>query len=141
MSALLVTYCHRAMLKCVPPATDSGWTSVMGSPVAPRSSDTLRSRSQDASISFGTLVTFSSRSGRNRRDQWTSSGVLVSKIGSPAHIFNRDPLGQHTDDRALQNPMSEYSIGIEDHYAWANLVSVTTSGPTKFFWISERSVA
>jgi len=24
--------------------------------------------------------------------------------------------------------MSEYSIGIEDHYAWANLVSVTTSG-------------
>jgi hypothetical protein len=25
--------------------------------------------------------------------------------------------------------MSEYSIGIEDHYAWANLVSVTTSGP------------
>jgi hypothetical protein len=25
--------------------------------------------------------------------------------------------------------MIEYSIGIEDHYAWANLVSVTTSGP------------
>ena len=25
--------------------------------------------------------------------------------------------------------MSEYSIGIEDHYAWANLVTVTTSGP------------
>ena len=25
--------------------------------------------------------------------------------------------------------MSEYSVGIEDHYAWANLVSVTTSGP------------
>ena len=24
--------------------------------------------------------------------------------------------------------MSEYSIGIEDHYAWANMVSVTTSG-------------
>jgi len=24
--------------------------------------------------------------------------------------------------------MSEYSIGIEDHYAWANLVSVATSG-------------
>ncbi len=24
--------------------------------------------------------------------------------------------------------MGEYSIGIEDHYAWANLVSVTTSG-------------
>jgi hypothetical protein len=24
--------------------------------------------------------------------------------------------------------MREYSIGIEDHYAWANLVSVTTSG-------------
>lgn len=24
--------------------------------------------------------------------------------------------------------MSEYSVGIEDHYAWANFVSVTTSG-------------
>jgi hypothetical protein len=29
----------------------------------------------------------------------------------------------------LADLMSEYSIGIEDHYAWANLVSVTTSGP------------
>ena len=29
----------------------------------------------------------------------------------------------------LADPMSEYSIGVEDHYAWANLVSVTTSGP------------
>jgi len=28
----------------------------------------------------------------------------------------------------LADLMSEYSIGIEDHYAWANLVSVTTSG-------------
>jgi hypothetical protein len=27
--------------------------------------------------------------------------------------------------------MTEYSIGIEDHYAWANLVSVTTSGPSE----------
>ena len=27
--------------------------------------------------------------------------------------------------------MSEYSIGIEDHYAWANLVSVTTSGSSE----------
>jgi hypothetical protein len=27
--------------------------------------------------------------------------------------------------------MSEYSIGIEDHYAWANLLSVTTSGPNE----------
>jgi hypothetical protein len=27
--------------------------------------------------------------------------------------------------------MSEYSIGIEDHYAWANLVSITTSGPNE----------
>ena len=27
--------------------------------------------------------------------------------------------------------MSEYSIGIEDHYSWANLVSVTTSGPNE----------
>jgi hypothetical protein len=25
--------------------------------------------------------------------------------------------------------MSDYSIGIDDHYAWANLVSVTTDGP------------
>ena len=25
--------------------------------------------------------------------------------------------------------MSEYSIGIEDHYAWANLLAVTTAGP------------
>jgi hypothetical protein len=25
--------------------------------------------------------------------------------------------------------MSQYSIGIEDHYAWANLVSLITSGP------------
>ena len=25
--------------------------------------------------------------------------------------------------------MSEYCIGIDDHYAWANLVSVTTAGP------------
>ena len=25
--------------------------------------------------------------------------------------------------------MSQYSIGIEDHYAWANLVSLTTAGP------------
>jgi len=27
--------------------------------------------------------------------------------------------------------MSEYSIGIEDHYAWANLVSVATTGPNE----------
>jgi hypothetical protein len=27
--------------------------------------------------------------------------------------------------------MSEYFIGIEDHYAWANLVSVTTAGATE----------
>jgi len=31
-------------------------------------------------------------------------------------------------NRAVANLMSEYSIGIEDHYAWANLVSVTISG-------------
>jgi len=30
--------------------------------------------------------------------------------------------------KRLADPMTEYSIGIEDHYAWANLVSVTTSG-------------
>lgn len=33
--------------------------------------------------------------------------------------------------RRLADLMSEYSIGIEDHYAWANLVSVTTSGPNE----------
>ena len=27
--------------------------------------------------------------------------------------------------------MSEYSIGIDDHYAWANLVSITVSGPNE----------
>jgi len=26
------------------------------------------------------------------------------------------------------NPMTDYSIGIDDHYAWANLVSVTVTG-------------
>jgi hypothetical protein len=31
----------------------------------------------------------------------------------------------------LADLMCEYSIGIEDHYAWANLVSVTTSGPNE----------
>jgi hypothetical protein len=34
--------------------------------------------------------------------------------------------------------MSEYSIGIEDHYAWANLVSVTTSGPDEVLLDSRR---
>src|SRR5260221_2520641 len=34
--------------------------------------------------------------------------------------------------------MSEYSIGIEDHYAWANLVSVTTSGPTEILLDKRR---
>jgi hypothetical protein len=34
--------------------------------------------------------------------------------------------------------MSEYSIGIEDHYAWANLVSVTTSGPREILLDKRR---
>src|SRR5438477_11315364 len=34
--------------------------------------------------------------------------------------------------------MSEYSIGIEDHYAWANLVSVTTSGPREILLDQRR---
>ena len=34
--------------------------------------------------------------------------------------------------------MSEYSIGIEDHYAWANLVSVTTSGPKEILLDKRR---
>ena len=38
--------------------------------------------------------------------------------------------GKRTIER-LADLMSEYSIGIEDHYAWANLVSVTTSGPNE----------
>jgi hypothetical protein len=34
--------------------------------------------------------------------------------------------------------MSEYSIGIEDHYAWANLVSVTTSGTNEILLDKRR---
>ena len=34
--------------------------------------------------------------------------------------------------------MSDYSIGIEDHYAWANLVSVTTSGPNEILLDKRR---
>src|SRR5438309_10217353 len=34
--------------------------------------------------------------------------------------------------------MIEYSIGIDDHYAWANLVSVTTSGPTEILLDKRR---
>lgn len=34
--------------------------------------------------------------------------------------------------------MSEYTIGIEDHYAWANLVSVTTSGPSEIILDKRR---
>ena len=36
----------------------------------------------------------------------------------------------------LQIPMGEYSIGIEDHYAWANLVSVT--GPNEILLDKRR---
>lgn len=39
----------------------------------------------------------------------------------------------------LADPMSEYSIGIEDHYAWANLVSVTTPGPNEILLIGDVS--
>src|SRR4029078_7175307 len=34
--------------------------------------------------------------------------------------------------------MSEYSIGIEDHYAWANMVSLTTSGPNEILLDKRR---
>jgi hypothetical protein len=34
--------------------------------------------------------------------------------------------------------MSEYSIGIEDHYAWANLVSVIMSGPNEILLDKRR---
>lgn len=34
--------------------------------------------------------------------------------------------------------MTEYSIGIEDHYAWANLVSVTSSGPKELLLDKRR---
>src|SRR5437868_9280613 len=40
-------------------------------------------------------------------------------------------VGRHSMITRLADPMTEYSIGIEDHYAWANLVSVTTSGPNE----------
>lgn len=34
--------------------------------------------------------------------------------------------------------MSDYSIGIEDHYAWANMVTVTTSGPNDILLDTRR---
>ncbi|MEQ1910575.1 MAG: hypothetical protein ABMA15_17275, partial [Vicinamibacterales bacterium] len=34
--------------------------------------------------------------------------------------------------------MSEYCIGIEDHYAWANLVSITASGPDEILLDKRR---
>lgn len=34
--------------------------------------------------------------------------------------------------------MSEYCVGIEDHYAWANLVSVTNAGPDTIVLDSRR---
>jgi hypothetical protein len=34
--------------------------------------------------------------------------------------------------------VGEYSIGIEDHYAWANLVSVTASGPDELLLDKRR---
>src|SRR5216117_1041148 len=40
--------------------------------------------------------------------------------------------------KRLADPMTEYSIGIEDHYAWANLVSVTTSGANEILLDKRR---
>ena len=40
--------------------------------------------------------------------------------------------------RRPADPTTEYSIGIEDHYAWANLVSVTTSGPDELLLDKRR---
>ena len=34
--------------------------------------------------------------------------------------------------------MSDYSIGIEDHYAWANLVCVAISGPGEVLLAKRR---
>jgi hypothetical protein len=45
--------------------------------------------------------------------------------------------GKLTIER-LADLMIEYSIGIEDHYAWANLVSVTTSGPNEILLDKRR---
>ncbi len=49
-----------------------------------------------------------------------------------ARFYTEENLGRPAD------PMSEYSIGIEDHYAWANLVSVTTSGPNEILLDKRR---
>lgn len=40
--------------------------------------------------------------------------------------------------KRLADPMSEYSIGVEDHYAWANLLSVTTSGANEILLDQRR---
>jgi len=40
--------------------------------------------------------------------------------------------------KRVQKVMSEYSVGIEDHYAWANLVSITTSGPDELLLDKRR---
>jgi len=52
--------------------------------------------------------------------------------------LKRDPLGGTPTIERRADPMSEYSIGIEDHYAWANLVSVTTSGPNEILLDKRR---
>ena len=49
-----------------------------------------------------------------------------------ARFYTEEKLGRPADS------MSEYSIGIEDHYAWANLVSVTTSGPNEILLDKRR---
>jgi hypothetical protein len=53
--------------------------------------------------------------------------------------LNRLP-ARHRVDRSSTGraTLGEYSIGIEDHYAWANLVSVTTSGPNEILLDKRR---
>jgi len=52
--------------------------------------------------------------------------------------LERGPLGGTPTIERRADPMSEYSIGIEDHYAWANLVSVTTSGANEILLDKRR---
>src|SRR5882762_5994464 len=77
------------MLKCVPPATDSGWMSVWVTGRSTCRATLFEAEAKAASISFGTLGGRSAP-GSGPESASTSgrvSGVLVSKIGSPASIF------------------------------------------------------
>src|SRR6267378_1662566 len=86
MSTLLVTYCHRAHAQ-VRPTRHGLWMDVgLGHGSLHVSGDTLRSRSQDGIDFIGTLGGRSAP-GSGPESASTSgrvSGVLVSKIGSPA---------------------------------------------------------